>query len=269
MDGSLKSEIDLKMKLQRLSHPILTIAFFIVGILLVNFNPTEPQVDGKSFTRLLRDLNNSDPVLRDKAEIGLRSIGSKATPFLLERLNYEDPEWIRSLHGYLQNIEIGDKWLEKSMAQEKEYLAIQAFEVLGELASNAVPSLFDQVMDLNGSHPQQRLSAVFALGRIGEKGLDALIWSIENDPNQKVQQAAIIEVGTLGPVAARATSALRSVLESRNWHLRWAAVESLGQIGPSASSAVTDLEELVTQTRYEQERQHCQASLAKINIKNA
>lgn len=269
MDGSLKPEIDLKMKLHRLSRPILTIALFVVGILLVNLNPTEPQVNGKSLTRWLRDLENPDPQLQNEAKTALRAIGAKATPFLLERLSYEDPEWIRSLHGYLQNIEVGDKWLEKQMAAEKEYLAIQAFEVLGENASNAVLPLSEIAKDTDGNTPKQRLSAIFALGRIGEKGLDALIWSIENEPNNKVRQAAIIEVGSMGSIASKATPALRKVLESRNWHLRWAAIESLGQIGPSASSAVTDLEELISETRFEQERRHCLTSLAKINSKNA
>jgi HEAT repeat protein len=112
-----------------------------------------------------------------------------------------------------------------------------------------------------------RRSAVFALGRIGAPAVEALKWTVANDPNLKVRQDAVVELGAMGPLAADAIGELRKALDSRSWSLRLAAIKSLGQIGPKASDAIDDLESLLRRTRYAEERKDCLTSLAKIDPK--
>ena len=257
------------MKPHRLSRPFLTIFFFIAGILVIYLNPSEPVANGKPLSQWLKDLESSDRSAMQAAQKAIVAMGSEATPYLIERLKYKDPKWITSLHRYLQNVEFGDVWLEKHMAFHKEYLAVQAFDVLGSKAASAIPELEMLLKKTDQKHSEDRRSAVFALGRIGAPSVEALKWTVANDPDPDVRQAAVIELGEIGPAAAAATGELRKALDSRNWHLRWAAIESLGQIGPDASETIADLENLLSTTRYRPERDHCLASLAKIDPKRA
>ena len=257
------------MKPHRLSRPFLTIFFFIAGLLVIYLNPSEPATNGKPLSQWLKELESSDPSARLVAEQAIVAMGTKATPYLIERLKYKDPKWITSLHRYLQNVEFGDVWLEKHMAFHKEYLAVHAFEVLGTQAASSVPELERLLKKTDPKHLDDRRSAVFALGRIGAPAVEALKWTVTNDPNLKVRQDAVVELGAMGPLAADAIGELRKSLDSRSWSLRLAAIKSLGQIGPQASDAIDDLENLLRRTRYAEERKDCLTSLAKIDPKRA
>lgn len=257
------------MKPHRLSRPFLTIFFFIAGILVIYLNPSEPATNGKPLSQWLKELESSDPNARQAAQQALIAIGAESTPYLIERLKYKDPKWITSLHRYLQNVEFGDVWLEKHMAFHKEYLAVQAFEVLGAQAASSVPELEMLLKKTDPKHLENRRSAVFALGRIGAPALEALKWTVANDPNPKVRQDAVVELGAMGSLAASAIGELRKALDSRSWHLRSAAIKSLGKIGPEAADAIDDLERLLKRTLYDEERKNCLTSLAKIDPKRA
>jgi HEAT repeat protein len=239
------------------------------------FHQPEPMAEGRYLREWLSELKSGPPARgldglaperrfgsmeNQSAEMAIRFIGPKATPFLLEMLRNGWPDTGQAVEG---------------------------FRVLGELAKPAVPELLLLVDEPDDSI---RTSAILALGHVRGGAAEAVPTLV--DELRIGNLAALESLGRIGPAAAEATPVIIAELKEINlehaperaqpWvvalgniggegavpmligivqtqeerieggeqsmpalYLRQRAVEALGRIGKGASEAVPMLVQLL------------------------
>lgn len=87
----------------------------------------------------------------------------------------------------------------------------------------------------NDNNSGNRISAIVALGRIGdEKSIDPLIQALNSDSNSRARTVAANALGKIGN--ASAVKPLINVLNDRNENVRIAAIEAIGKIGDKSGT---------------------------------
>ncbi len=120
-----------------------------------------------------------------------------------------------------------------------QYQAIQAAAAIGPSAKRAVPELLEIIRKDDTGFLAANVT--FALGKIGSRGVPALIRALE-DKEAKVRRAATFGLGQVGPRAYEAVPALvKTMEEDADSLVQSFAAEALGNIGPEARSAIPNL----------------------------
>jgi hypothetical protein len=143
-----------------------------VGLAVSNFRYI-PEGDIKAPDR--KSLQISLEIQMDRASNAIYRIGPKAIPYLLNWIDYEQPDWNKRLVTYFGNHwgsfgQQVSKFLFKRTALKNE--SVEAFQILGPAAEDAIPGLAKL---LNSPKPTVAENAARALRYIGPKGLPPLM----------------------------------------------------------------------------------------------
>jgi HEAT repeat protein len=157
---------------------------------------------------------------QSKAEAAIRQIGTKAVPFLVQR--------VRDGHG---------------SERASGFRSAFAFRALGPLATSAVPHL---VKLADTPDPFVRNQALLALGNIGPEARSAVpvLIRLLNDGDVN----AAVCLGNIGPDAAVALPQLMAKLRQGDPHGRTFVVTGIGKLGASARNAVPEIVAVIHDT---------------------
>lgn len=136
--------------------------------------PSEPSYQGKRLSVWLREFDHVDDA-RDVAGAreAVTMMSSNTLPFLVKQLGAHDPFLKRLLIDVLNKQSV-IQWRPR-MAEEEQYTAWQAFEVLGVTAAPAIPQVASLLTQADTAD-----AAVCALAGIGPPALPALIGALTN-----------------------------------------------------------------------------------------
>jgi len=209
----------------RWRKPILSVVIvaFIAAIVALTWpKEQEPVYHGKSLSQWMniycRPMHNEGDRL--EAQEAVRQIGTNAIPWLLKWIRKHPPVWSRA---------VGDSrvsWrpaarlvsaLQKRPLQigQKRWDAAFGFQILGPIASNAVPALANMLdaddPDRQWPHPKWPPPA-YALSRIGDSGQKSLLEWV-SDPRSLERNATGVTttIRCLGQIARYGTNADRIV----------------------------------------------------------
>jgi hypothetical protein len=157
----------------------------------------EPYTRGRSLSFWLEagatfDNPEEPEFTREETEAALREIGTRAIPFLLDRMRATDPRWKQPLDDLIRkqsHFSVEFKW-----AHDKQNEAAYGFSILGTNARSAGPEL--EKLFREASIP--RFPAC-ALGYLGTSSLPALHAAMTND-DVDIRYAAVHGI-TLLPLA--------------------------------------------------------------------
>jgi len=176
--------------------------------------------------------NNSDE-RKSKARSAIRSIGTNALPFLLDRIAYTEGKPEKVLRSLLSRFQPRFE----SREFEVRVYAIGGFEALGPMASPAIPEL--ERLLFEKSVPE----CANALGAIGSETIPILAKALTN-ANAKIRAAAAFSVSFLGTNAEPLTPTLIQLTSDKDLSVRIGAIVGL-KVGRSSGSTVPRLIELL------------------------
>jgi len=200
----------------------------------------EPVYKGKKLSEWLARSMRGDR----EADDAVRKIGTNAIPYLFKWVSGESSEWNRTLSRISSRVPtwIGNRAYSFLAGEEGhgEDLGLHGFEVLGSVASPAVPELVRRLSDTNDV-ANARVVWAFALARIGKDGLPALLGKLE-DPDAQERAVAVVAIGLMRPSnAASAIPALVSRLEDEDYTVAQSAVRAIGNLAVAPEIAVPAL----------------------------
>jgi hypothetical protein len=252
--------------------------FVVFGIILlalvgavVFFHSSEPTYDGRTLSQWMADYwecvkpppaspsiftmemyigyEGDSPRLRS-ATNAIRHLAPKATPCLLEWMDYEQPGWSVRLCSYLKGRQ--GRWgIERRIVDGLERPSTRsrnsavAFRALGSSAAAAVPQLAKL---LKSPKPGVADSAILALVYIGPKGLPPLTEALADASRTNRDHLAegIARMGTNGrPAIPVLTRCLREQNNPDLYRLTF----FLRQLQPDPSLVIPELIDIVTDPR--------------------
>jgi hypothetical protein len=166
-------------------------------------------------------------------QIGVRYIGTNALPYLVRWIAYERPAWKDHLLTFTEHLPPLLRWkylgnyLSPEWAAFKVKGTVYGFEILGPIATPAVPALEKLAADPGRGESAQR--AISTLGQIGPSGVPALL-RVAADTRTTNRWDALHEIAFLGSAGGPAADLLRRALDSSDPELRDAARRALERI---------------------------------------
>ncbi len=157
--------------------------------------------------QLIRAVQDENPVVRRRSVRAIGTIGSNA-----------GEEALAAVIAATDDLDDG--------------VAVQAIATLGEFGSLAAPAIPALMSAVWTGDVRRRAVAGAALTRMGEAAVPFLIQSLSH-PAPEVRSKCAHLLGTLGPIAREAQSALQQLLNDRDEGSRIAARESLSRIESS------------------------------------
>jgi len=190
--------------------------------------------DDKTLAEWLVELHPSNSDERQlRARSAIRSIGTNALPFLLDRIAYTERKPEKVLRSLLSRF--GSRY--ESREFEVRLQAIGGFEALGPIASPAIPEL--ERLLFEKSVPE----CASALGAIGSETIPILVKALTNS-NAKIRAEAASSVSFLGADAEPLTPTLIQLTRDKDQAVRIGAILGL-KVGRSSGSTVPRLIELL------------------------
>jgi HEAT repeat protein len=202
---------------------------FVVALGVLGFvalrafsEPPEPTYQGKTLSHYLSLLSedperkmiiltNESPPEGFTPEFAIRQMGTNAVPVLIQMLTREESSLESRFFGLAQKQSvIKFQHLPEGTRRRR---AAMGFQVLGPLASNAVPSLIQAAGHTNWDI---RLYTVAALGKIHSEpqiSVPALVKALR-DPQLLVRLYAAASLAEFGPDAHEAVPALVQIIET-------------------------------------------------------
>jgi hypothetical protein len=242
----------------KLIRSAATIVVLAVIIAIAWPKEREPVYHGKKLSEWLRiyrsPIHNGDNKLEAKEAV--QQIGTNAIPWLLKWIATRPPIWSRAVGDFRASWNPANRVidaLQKRPARiaEMRWEAAFGFEILGETASNAVPSLL-QMLDTDNPARQWPSPMwpppAYALARIGNRGLrPLLVWvsdprSFErNEIGVATTARALGLMGWTGTNADLVISILVQGLCSSNKSLAFSSALGLGSMNPEPEIIVPAL----------------------------
>ncbi|HEX2695311.1 MAG TPA: HEAT repeat domain-containing protein, partial [Acidobacteriota bacterium] len=169
--------------------------------------------DDPGVARLIRDLGDSDPLVREKAAMALGSVRPAAE------------ETLRALIG--------------ALADADPYVAGKAAAALAAFGQRSVGPLAGA---LRSENADVRWGAAIALARLGPAAEGAIPGLIEAmmDKNPNVRWCAVVALGNIGGRTGAAVQALLEALDDSDTDVRWGASRALAKIDPEAARGPSD-----------------------------
>ena len=211
---------------------MVTLACAIATLIL---HSREPEYGGKPLSFWVRGYDFMRP--SPAADEAVRNIGTNGLPMLLSMIEARDHlAWSNAVRFANQH---GLKHLKYTDALTHHLRAIYAFNALGPLASNAVPTL----LKMYRRNPCFEPWAGQALGQIGPAASAAVPVFLVNlgNTNRGVREVAAAALGDIHCCAASVVPALTTALDDPECCVRSAAMEALGRYGEEAKSAAPAL----------------------------
>jgi HEAT repeat protein len=189
--------------------------------------PREPVVEGKRLGAWLGDYQGSfpgpeydgDPRMRARAEAAVLKAGTNAIPWLSVELSAKEATRGDELPtNFYSGKAIGRRWL-----------AATAFEILGQAARDATPTLLLLLDDKQTSY-----TAAIALGGIGVESIPVLTGALTNTHACARESAARV-LGRFGAKAQSAVPALVRCTNDADESVRSFAAFALRQVDPKTA----------------------------------
>jgi HEAT repeat protein len=229
---------------------VIAVAVLLVAslsvILRLGMKWREPTYQGESLSSWLQCYSNTVLDLSDlrlvqdpsskRANEAIRAIGSVAVPFLLRRLQAQDPGFWTKLRDLSEHYSVPGIRLTSSDVLNEQ--AANGLFALGDRAKDAMPQLIE-MWDRPAPVWAQYAANTIPVA-IGPAAVPYLLPKLR-DPNVhlRLQAAAVLAKIDTDPRLAVAT--LQDCLNSPMWSIRESAAFILGQFGYSARSAVPAL----------------------------
>jgi HEAT repeat protein len=162
----------------------------VLTISLICNPDRDPVYQGKRLSEWLRAHeipHTSDE--RDAAADAIRHLGTNAVPCLANWVSYEPWEWTVRLQGILSGRRLSYLRLREESQQRLAWDSMWGFNILGPVASSAIPELNRVAND--PSRNESRFRAIRALGYIGKETFASLLEIAEGQDNRSRQEAAI------------------------------------------------------------------------------
>jgi hypothetical protein len=179
----------------------------------------DPSWNGYSLSELLATYTRiyqgqlTEPGWQD-IRIGVRHIGANGLPYLVRWIGYERPAWKDYLLTVTEHLPPLRRWkflrnyLSPECAAFKVKGAVHGFEILGPIASPAVPALEKLAADPGRGESARR--AISALGQIGPGAVPALL-RVASDTRTTNCWDALHEIASVRPVFRDTNGAIRLV----------------------------------------------------------
>jgi hypothetical protein len=252
----------------------------VVAALVWPRGEREPVYQGKTLSEWLRNYRQPvgamKPVISSEAAYAVRHIGTNGLPFLVKWIQADQniPKWKELLFvaAYRSNLKSrarGEVLELVAGSQLRAGRAFEGFEILGEIASPAIPDLVQIAKAGKQGSAELAISALAylgkdalppllalatnkvpgadplpAIGKMGYLGTNAhpavlfLIQRLE-DPEKAAGAADIL--GRLGVESDRSVPALTRCLQSTNQDVRLFGVKGLGKFGEQARPALPEV----------------------------
>ena len=170
-------------------------------------------VPGVDTDRLVRDMGDPDPLVRERAAEALSSVRPASE------------EAVRALIG--------------ALADPDPYVAGKASAALAALGPRSVDAL---AAALRSESADVRWGVVSAFAKLGPDAGNAVPGLIEavRDKDPDVRWGAIVALGNIGPRAKAAVSALLAALDDGDADIRWSASRAIAGIAPEAARGPSD-----------------------------
>jgi hypothetical protein len=204
------------------------------------------EVDGRLTT---------DPSRFDRDREAIRSIGDKALPIILRRMELPDQTrterirmFISAKLGIFQEPGYADMGVRsrKRSGYFRREVALHAFSALGTTAVGATPDLLKL---LEHNQPVTRCCAIRALTTLGTNAslaVPALLSSLTNDPNAAVRSDAAVALTYIQPATDVSLAALITGLSDPNSFTRSRCARAIGKLGPRAQRGIPALTNLLS-----------------------
>ncbi len=195
------------------SKTLLLLAGSVLAAMLVAvfLRSREPACDGRSLSEWLEILVEPDwaDLPGVDSRLAIRKIGTNALPYLATFLTYEAPPWKSRFYRVLDQLPdaVVPEWLSVDRSELRAMGSIKAFEILGSMASPAVPRL--AVLLNNTTNKELTCRAAFALAGIGRQGLGPLLAVVTNRQS-RLRAECLSSMWTMG---AEALPALPHIIQ--------------------------------------------------------
>jgi CubicO group peptidase (beta-lactamase class C family) len=188
-------------------------ACVLIGLLSLAPLSAPGRGEDPDVVRLIRDLGDADPLVREKAAMTLGS----ARP--------ASKDAVRALIG--------------ALADADPYVAGKAAAALAAFGQRSVEALREA---LRGANADVRWGAAIALAKLGSAAEDAIPGLVEavKDKNENVRWCAVVALGNIGRRAEEAVPALLDALTDGDTDVRWGASRALAKIDPEAGRGPSD-----------------------------
>lgn len=236
-----------------------------MALILAWVLPLEPTYEGRRLSAWIRG------GVTDEGRVAVKSMGSNAVPFLLAKLQREDPlpeKWVAEFFSYR-----GWGRLPTRLAWSDWHDAAAGFDALGEMAAGALPELEQSLDDgervfavaralcaigskaipaltngLASTNPIVRSTIAAMLFRLGTNGAPAIpaLLGLLGDPDGRVVNAAISTLGSaayLRLAPERVVPGLAGCLDNSNHRVRVQALEVLARFECAARGALPEVVE--------------------------
>lgn len=224
---------------------ILITAFALLTASVAWFTLREPGYNGKNFSAWLADLDSANPKQRAAAEKAIIEMGTNSLPLLTAEFDLQHHGLRETLRRLLTKAHILKITLPTPDQRFKR--ATQAFKLLGEKATPALPSLVPLLDQAPGYVP-------IAMGYIGTNALPTLFTALKHT-NVWVQNNSMAALTQMlydqraKPEAMKpAMPMLIEKLSGTNDNNQWRASELLQAMGPIAIEASPALQQAASTT---------------------
>lgn len=177
---------------------LLSAALVFVLSLVIFTKPSEPSYQGRGLRTWMQHLRTINQIEFDEAAYALRSIGTNGIPVLLAELAAEDSglaSWFYSKVNKIRGLKF-----HVLPAKNRQFLAVQAFHVLGYSAQSAIPDLRQMLL-----HSDHKSQAACALAGVGGESLVILDGARTNE-NYWVRHEATNGVNLFRSIDGTATT---------------------------------------------------------------
>jgi len=199
-------------------------------------NPPQLSYRGVRLGKWIERLGHDDP----EAQAAIREIGTNAIPQLFRFLTTRETQSSKELKLWLNqhaSLNMTDKF-----ALNRKLSACKGFEVLGDVASPAIPKL----TELLNNRDTSRFAAL-ALAAVGERALGDLTNGLRNrDP--LIRRHAAMAFETLRTAPPTAIESLLEALSDEDYTVQWAAVRALGGLRREPTTVIPVLVEMLSGT---------------------
>lgn len=192
---------------------VAVMAFLLIAVLLLSaLSVAEGRRDAGT-ARLVRELSDRDPLVREKAAASLGSVRPVSE------------EVIRALIG--------------ALADADPYVAGKASASLAVIGERSVGALATALRSESADTRWGAASALAGLGPAAEDAIPGIIEAVKDkDPN--VRWAAVVALGNVGKRAATAVPTLLRALDDADEDVRWGASRAIAKIAPEATRGPAD-----------------------------
>jgi HEAT repeat protein len=208
----------------------MTCAAAVMGLgLMATLWLRTPTYEGRSIASWLGDLNGKSSEQTEKAEEAIRALGEDAIPTLLDYIGSRDSKAKEKFNEWANDLSLDS--LQFGSAYDRRYLAERGFEMLGEVATPAIPKLIPLLAD-----EETRSEVESALESIGPSAVPALIEALrQRDAN--LREGVVSALSSFKTNAVQITEALKPFQKDPHPKVRSKVMSALYELNKGSEIA--------------------------------